>query len=51
MKISVCSVLAEVTADAKTLLEEGGYAFTPLKGYCGWVETGAKAAMIWSKRA
>lgn len=26
MKISVCSVLAEVTADSETLVEEGGYA-------------------------
>lgn len=51
MKISVCSVLEEVTTDSKTLLEEGGYAFTSFKGYCGWVERGAKVAVIWSKQA
>lgn len=36
MKISVFSVLAEVTADAQILLEKGGCQFTSLKDQNGW---------------
>lgn len=42
MKIRVFSLLAEVTADAKILPEEGSYGFTELKGQHGGGREGGK---------